>query len=117
MRIGSKAARGCKGVVAVGSDAMASGAEVVVRARAVDGHGYGRVRSEVGSELMLIIRGEHIGLVVIGTEHTLAVRRKREALHTRVGGQEAGGMLPNVARGMEGVRPAEARAVIRRQFL
>src|ERR1700726_933730 len=86
-------------------------------ARTVDGRRHSGIPGQVRTELVLIGRGDHVGRVVVGSKDALAVTWEQEAARTGIGRQRSGVVLSGITRGLERMRPTEADAVCRRQFL
>src|SRR5260221_3606806 len=104
--VGSDAARGGGRVVTIGGHRSSAGAEIVMGIRSVEVCRHDVVPDQVLRELVLPLRGDHVGLVLVGTKGG-----------TVVGHEGAVVVLTRISGRCECMRPAEMQTVLAAQFL
>ncbi len=93
--------------MAICCHATAASAEVKMRARSVERCGDVGVPGQVLAEHVLVGRGDHVRLIVVGSVAADPIRRDQSAVV----------VLTRIARRAEGVRPAKVHAVLFRELL
>ncbi len=103
VRVRRRSAGHVTGVVAVRCHAAAAGAEIVMRARSIDGRRNIAVPGQIRTQHALVGGGDHVGLVLIGGKNAIST----------IKGKRAVVVLAWIAGRMEGVSPAEVDAISR----
>src|ERR1700761_703311 len=109
MRLGNQTTGRAESRVAVGGDAVAAGAQIEMGVRSVDGCRDRGVPGQVRAELVFVVCGDHVSLVVVvDDEQAAAIAAVRAGRAGDWSGACTGIVLPRIAHGGEGVRPADA---------
>src|SRR5215469_12844680 len=98
--------------MAVSGDAATAGSQIVVSAGPVKRRRDVGVPGQVLAELVLIGCGDHVGLVVVGSEAAAAAAAGYERRRRPRRGQGAVVVLTRIAVRVECVRPTEMDAVL-----